>query len=215
MDNGYSLADIGAVTGNEGFCGGSSWVLIILFALIFGFGGGGFGGFGASAATTADVQRAVDLSSIQRGQADLAADIQRGIYEVNASTKDAAYNNLSEIRDVQSAVSTGNANIINNLTALQSNMQNCCCTTQRAIDGVNYNIATESAAIQANNTANTQKILDVLATNRMADMQNQINQLQLQNAVAGVVRYPNSTTYCAGNYAPYYTSGCNCGCGNI
>ena len=42
-------------------------------------------------------------------------------------------------------------------------------------------------------------------------VQNQINALQLQNAVAGVVRYPMSTTY---------TSGCNpfcggCGCGSI
>lgn len=199
MDN-YSLSDIAAASGDSGFGGGSSaWVLIILFALIFGWGGNGFGGGnGATAASQADIQRAVDLNAIQTGQAGISADIQRGIYEINGATKDAAYNNLSEIRDVQSAVATSGANIINNLTALQANMQNCCCTTQRAIDGVNYNLATESAAIQANSTANTQKILDALATNRMADMQNQINQLQLQNAVAGVVRYPMQTSYCSG-----------------
>lgn len=207
MDNGYSLSDIGAMLNNDGFGGGNSaWVLIILFALIFGWGGNGFGNNNTTA--TDAVQRAVDLNSIQEGQSSIAADIQRSIYEITGSTKDAAYNNLSEIRDVQSAVSVGNANIINNLTALQANMQNCCCTTQRAIDSVNYNGAINTASINANTTAQTQKILDAISESKMTAMQNQINALQLQNAVAGVVRYPNSTTYCAGGYAPYYTSGC-------
>ena len=62
------------------------------------------------------------------------------------------------------------------------------------------------SAINANTTAGVQKILDAMSDNRMADMQNQINQLQLQNAVAGVVRYPNASTYYAGNN-PF----CNCG----
>ena len=117
---------------------------------------------------------------------------------------------MSEIRDVQAAVATNGANIINNLTAMQANMQNCCCETQRAIDGVNYNLASQSAAIQANDTANTQKILDAITQNRMADMQNQINALQLQNAVCGVVRYPMATTYTSGSN-PF----CGCGCSSI
>ena len=44
----------------------------------------------------------------------------------------------------------------------------------------------------------------------MADMQNQINELQLQNALSGVVKYPNAWTYNAGT-SPF--CGCNCGCG--
>lgn len=200
-----SPADLSAVMGGNNGNGSWSWLIIILFIFLFG-AGGGWGGNG-TAATTADIQRSVDLSSIQTGQANISSDIQRGIYEINGSTKDAAYNNLSEIRDVQAAVATNGANIINALTAMSSNQQNCCCTTQRAIDGVNYNLANASAAIQANDTANTQKILDALATNRMADMQNQINQLQLQNAVSGVVRYPMASTYSAG-YNPY------CSCNN-
>lgn len=39
-------------------------------------------------------------------------------------------------------------------------------------------------------------------------MQNQINALQLQNAVAGVVRYPMASTYNSGNN-PF------CGCGGM
>ena len=185
--------------GNDGL-----WIFALLILL---FGGGGFGfGNHANDAT----QRAIELNSIQEGQAGIAADVQRGIYEINATTKDSAYNNLSEIRDVQAAVATNGANIINNLTAMQANMQNCCCETQRAIDGVNYNLASQSAAIQANDTANTQKILDAITQNRMADMQNQINALQLQNAVCGVVRYPMATTYTSGSN-PF----CGCGCSSI
>lgn len=66
-----------------------------------------------------------------------------------------------------------------------------------------------TSAIMANDTANTQKILDALATNRMADMQARINQLEtaniVQNATAGVIRYPMSSVYSAG-YNPF----CNC-----
>ncbi len=69
-----------------------------------------------------------------------------------------------------------------------------------------------TAAINANTTAQTQKILDALAQNKIDALQNKVNQLELQNAVAGVVRYPNQTTYCSGAN-PF---GCGCGCnGNI
>lgn len=215
MDSGLSTGDLALMDRNNGF-GGDGMAFMWIFALLI-LAGGGFGGafgnnrVGEAYATQADIQRAVDLNSIQRGQADISADIQRTNYEQIGATKDAAYNNLGEIRDIGASVAVGNSNIINNLNTLQANLQNCCCTTQRAIDSVNYNIATHSAAIQANNTTNTQKILDAISTNRMADMQNQINQLQLQNAVAGVVRYPMSTTYGAG----YSCFSNGCGCGNV
>ena len=42
-------------------------------------------------------------------------------------------------------------------------------------------------------------------------LQGQVNQLQLQSALCGVVRYPNSTTFTAG-YNPYFnTNACGCG----
>lgn len=195
-NEGYSLADLATATGG-GSMGGNSgaWWIIILFLFCF-MGGGGM--FGNNPIGQNDLQRAIDLNSIQEGQANLSANIQRGIYETNGAIKDAAYNNLSEIRDIQAAVASGFAN-----------QQTCCCATQRAIDGVNYNLATQSAAIQANDTANTQKILDAISANKMADMQNQINQLQLQSALCGVVRYPTAVTYSAG-YAPLYNTSCGC-----
>ncbi len=205
----FSLADMAAVTGGENGCS-SAWVLIILFALIFGWGGNGFGGNGAAAATADDIQRAVDLNSIQEGQRSIAADVQRTAYENMATTKDAAYNNLSETRDVEAAMGAGFANVQNTLASGFAEQAKCCCETQRAIDGVNYNLQAQSAAIQANSTAQAQKVLDAITGNRMADMQAQINQLQMQNMMCGVVRYPSQTAYTAGAN-PFFNQGCGYG----
>lgn len=199
MADDISLSDIAAVMKDNDMNGGAWWI-IILFVVLFGAGGlGGFGGI--NAATVEDIQRAVDLNSIQEGQANIQADIQRGIYEINGATKYVAYNNLSEIRDLQTQINAGFAN-----------QQTCCCGIERAIDGVNYNAALNTASINANTTSQTQKILDALNQNKVDALQGQISQLQLQNAMAGVVRYPNATTYTAG-YNPYFQASA-CG-GNV
>ena len=81
------------------------------------------------------------------------------------------------------------------------------CFIQRAIDGVNYNAAMNTASINANTTEVGQKILDAIMGNKIEAMQNRINQLELQNQLQGVVRYPNGWTYNAGN-SPF-CGGCN------
>lgn len=88
-----------------------------------------------------------------------------------------------------------------NTNETQRQIAECCCTTQRAIDGVNFNMAEQ-----------TQKVLDAITTNRMADMQNQINQLQLQSALCGVVRWPQQATW-NGGQVPFFGNNCGCGCG--
>lgn len=196
MDNGLTASDVALMQRDSSGMGWGDGSFMWIFALlILLFGGNGFG-FGNGGLSQGDLQRAIDLNSIQNGQRDIEARVQEVGGELTSTIKDSSYNNLSEIRDVQQIVNNGFAS-----------MQKCCCETQRAIDGVNYNLATQSANIQANSTANTQKILDAISTNRMADMQNQINQLQLQNAMNGVVRYPNQTAYCSG--ANPFASGCN------
>lgn len=204
MDN-YSLADIAAASGNEGFGGGNAWVLILLFAMIFGNGGFGFGNNAGNAARAEDIQRAVDLNSIQTGQAGIAADVQRGIYEINGATKDAAYNNLSEIRDVGAAVATSGANIINNLTAMQAQLQNCCCETKSAIMENRYLDAQNTAAINANTTAQVQRVLDSIAQNKVDALQAQVSELKTQNMFCGI---PRINPYGYGVYA--YNNGCGC-----
>ena len=83
-------------------------------------------------------------------------------------------------------------------------VQSCCCETNRNIDSVKHENAMNTAAINANTTAQTQKILDAIAGNRMADMQNQINQLQLQAATCNVMRFPNQWTYAGGYFLRHH-----------
>ena len=170
------------------------WIFALLILL---FGGNGFG-LGGGSLQQGDLQRAIDLNSIQNGQRDIEARTQEVGSEVISQMKDLAMNNLGEIRDVQATIQQGFAE-----------QQRCCCETLRAIDGVNYNASLNTASINATTVAQTQKILDAITANRMNDMQNQINALQLQNAVAGVVRYPTQTSYCSGAN-PF-----GCGCNNL
>lgn len=77
---------------------------------------------------------------------------------------------------------------------------------------VRYENAMNTCSINQTTNAGVQKILDAITGNRMADMQNQINDLQLQNALAGVMRYPNGWTYNAGNNPFCNNSCCNNSC---
>lgn len=74
-----------------------------------------------------------------------------------------------------------------------------------------YENAMNTASINQTTNAGVQKIIDAITGNRMADMQNQIDALQLQNALNGVVRYPNGWTYNAGNNPFCSNNGCSCG----
>lgn len=210
MEN-LSLSDIASVTrDNDGWGGGMGFFWIFALLLLPMLSGGGLWGNNADAVSNADLQRAVDLNSIQEGQANISADIQRGIYEINNNTNHVAYDNLGEIRDIGSAVATNGANIINNLTQLASNMQNCCCETKQQIMESRYQTSQQIAQSDANTTAQIQKIMDKLNEDKIEALQNQINALNLQNAVAGVVRYPMASTYTSGSN-PF----CSCNCGSF
>jgi len=190
---------IGANSGFGGF-GGDALGLIALLALVGGFGGGfgwGNNGYQPQYATQDFVQAGFNFNSLLDGNRDLMSAIQRDTYDTITAIKDG---NASTIREFGN-VETGLAN-------LASNTQECCCNILRAIDSVNYNGAMNTASINATSTANAQKILDAFRDSREQDMQNRINQLELQNAMQGVVRYPNGFTYNAGQ-SPF-CGGCGC-----
>lgn len=160
---------------------GGEWIfgLIVLLALFNGgFGGlSGAGGAAFTAATSGDIQRAVDLNAIQEGQADIRTNVQRIGYENMATTKDAAYNNLSEIRDLEATVNAGFAA-----------QQKCCCDTLRAIDSVNYNGAINTANINATTTSSMQKVLDAIQQNKIDSLTAKVNELQTQAMLCGIPR---------------------------
>lgn len=80
---------------------------------------------------------------------------------------------------------------------------------QKNIDDLRYEMSQGFCSVKANATENTQKILDVLAQNKIDSLQARINQLEMQNQMCGVVRYPLQTTYTSGAN-PFCNSGCGC-----
>ena len=200
LATGYMIgADRNNGYGN-GFFGGD-WAWIIILALLFGWGnnGNGFGGFGGGngfvgydvgkLATSNDVavgfaQNATlnSLNDIKLGQAGLQQTLCQGFNGVNTS-------------------------ILTSSSGLQAQIADCCCTTQRAIDGVNYNMATNTCTITNainnaardivdNQNANYRAIHDELVANkieakneRIAELQQQVTALNLAASQANQNAY--------------------------
>ena len=187
----------------NGLGGGNSLVtFLLLFALISGNGLFGTRGDYGQFATAASQQEILFGQQFQN--------LDNKIDRLGNGIADATFALNNSVKDGNSMVA---GRVVDEGRAIQSQIADCCCTTQRNIDSVRFDMSNYACQIQATDTANTQKILDAIAQNKIESLQGRINQLELQSAMCGVVRYPNSMTYDAGR-SPF----CNCGgcaCGNM
>lgn len=200
---------------NDGWGNGMGFMWI--FALLI-LANGGFGGWGGNSfanaigyenlATSNEVQRGFDQQNSMANEREILATINanslQGMQNANQNTQymmgmfTDKYNELQ--RDIAGVAMTQQQAI--------ANQSECCCNTLRAIDGVNFNAAMNTAAINANTTAQTQRILDYLTTSENQKLRDENLMLRMQGMTQDLVRYPTSTTYNAG-FNPF----CNCGNG--
>lgn len=177
------VAPIG-YTNNSGFGGfGNDWIGLIVILAILGWGGNGFGGFGGfgggrglePCATQSDVRDAVD-------QQTLISKLDQQTYGLADSTY--ALNNAitNGFHGVDNAICNLGYNVQSGFNALGHQLSDCCCQTQRAIDGVNYNMATQACDTRQaiatstrdiidSQNAGTRAILDFLTTDKIAALQ--------------------------------------------
>lgn len=212
---GYSFADLVAATSGNGGFGGNSGMLIAFLFLFVLLGAGGLGGGRFSnaigyenLATSSEVQRGFDAQNSMASQREILAAVNAGTAQAVAATNQAKYDNINVVKDIQMALASELGRLETQGASILANQNQCCCNTLRAIDGVNYANAMNTASINETTTAQTQKILDALAQSKIDALQSKVNQLELQNAVAGVVRYPSGWTYNAGT-SPF-CGGCGC-----
>ena len=182
MENNYSLSDIAALNNGSGF-GGNAWIMIILFAMIFGTGGlfGGRGGdYGAiaSAASQQEILYGQRFSNLDNKIDRLGNGIADATFALNNTI-------VSEGRATQGAVGQN-----------RFDMSNYAHDIKEAIRA-------EGEATRA-----------LMQQNKIESLREQVNQLNLQQQLCGVVRYPNGMTYNAGT-SPFCSCGSGCGCGNI
>lgn len=204
-NNGYSLADIAAATGNNdggfGFNGDGAWVLI-LFILILAGGWGGYGGFGGGNAGTnfvaSDVQRGFDQSALINGLSGISSAINTGFSNAEVSRCNTQANILQTLNNNQ-------GNLSNQLNTIAMNQQNCCCENRAGLADLKYTVATEACAdraavtdalrdVIASNTANTQAILDKLCQQEIDALKAQNQQLQMQGYLASLAASQNAQT---------------------
>lgn len=258
--NSPSLADIAAVTGNnrnnDGMWGGDGWWAIIIFAMIFGWGvfggngwGGNVGGMGSTAAAYTDsaIQRGFDTQSIIGKLDGINNGLCDGFYAMNngmlTGFNGINTNVMQTGYGIQQAINADTVANMQNTNALQAQIASCCCDVREAIQGVNYNAAQNTCALQNtmnNNTrdiidsqnAGTRAILDYLCQEKISSLQAENSDLRraasqdrqsalltaaMNTQTQQIINSVNPTAvpaYVVPNPNAYaYGCGCNTGCG--
>lgn len=261
-DGGYSLADIAAATGsngrnNDGFGsdGNWAWVLIFLIFALGGFGRNGYGFGGGTGSVSDNYVLASDFATLQRQIDSSTATLERkadatqqglcdGFYAMNTGM-------LNGFSGVQQAMCQGFSGINNAITTngyetrlgtqnLASQLASCCCDIKEGIQGVNFNMAQNTCALQntmnmntrdiiESNNANYRALHDEIVANRIEDknaqiqaQQNEINALRLSASQEKQNNYlidqlkpcPVPAFLTCNPYQSYYPYNNGCGCGN-
>lgn len=203
MDNGFAegyAVGQGNSCNNNGWGGawGADWLWIIVLFALFGNGGWGFGGNGGcgngnlnyelgKVATSNDVavgfaQNATlsSLNDLKLGQAGIQQTLCQGFSGVNTA-----------VLQAQNAAEKGFAQV-------GYQIADCCCQTQRAIDGVNYNMAKNACDITNTINSSTRDIIDAQrdGTNAILNFltQEKISSLQAENAALTAQLSQNAQT---------------------
>lgn len=218
--NALASKDNDGISGNNGLL----WIFLLIL-----FGGGGFGGWGygnrAAGALINDASIAGQIeAALAKAQAaglsdstiltaiggnkesinSLAAYTATNFSQVDSALRglerglcDLGYRMGQDTASVMAAISQGDA-------ALSRQLSECCCNTQRAIDSVNYNMATNFGALtnnidkglcalshqvdskidmaQMENRAGFQSIRDMFTADKIANLQRELEISQFQNS---------------------------------
>lgn len=168
--------------------GGWLWIIVV-FALLFGWGnngfGGGFGGNGgyvATAATQADIQRGFDNSAVISKLDGITNGLCDGFYSVQNGMNGINTNILQTGFGIQQAINADTVSGMQNTNSIQATLTNmsaqnasCCCETQRQIErgfaDTNYNMATQACQTRQAIADSTRSILDYLCQDKIATLQ--------------------------------------------
>lgn len=147
--------------GNGGFGWGGDWASWIILFLIFGmFGWGGYGNAGGvnnpagqGWATRADINEGFALNNLESGQRDILGSVTSGFHGVDNAICQLGYQTQQGFNNTNVALMQGH-------NALATQLANCCCETREAIQGVNYNLATQACETRNTIQNSTRDIID-------------------------------------------------------
>ena len=191
---GYAMGQDSGGSNGGGF-GGGIWGIVLL-AMVLGWGNGGFGGFGGGASgalTRAELYDGFATQNIDSAVRGVQQGICDSTYALNNSL-------MTGFHGVDNAICNLGYQTQSGFNSLGHQISDCCCTTQRAIDGVNFNMAKgfcdlgnvinmQTRDIIDNQNANYRGLMDFLVSEKLAskdarivELTNQLSQSN-QNAV--------------------------------
>lgn len=199
MESGLTTGDLALMDRNNNMWGTEGGAFMWIFALLILAGGSGFG-WGNRGGDYGQYATAASQQEILFGQQfqNLENRMDRGFTSIGNGIADATFAINNSIKDGQYNIS---GTVVNEGRALQTQIANCCCDNKTLQLQNKYEL---SNAIHAEGEATRA----LLQQNKIETLQGRINQLEMQNAMCGVVRYPMQTTFNSGAN-PF----CNCNCG--
>lgn len=173
-----SASDVALLNRDGGMWGnnGMEWLFAIILLGAVGGGNGLFGGRN-NAATTEDLASGFNFSALQNKTNETLA----------------AVNNVNQV--ISNAICQLGYQVLQQFSSVEKQFSDCCCQILRDIDSVKFDMANYFAAANANTNAGIQKILDRMCADKEAAQAARIQQLELNQALCGVVRYPTTMTY--------------------
>lgn len=179
--------------------GGWLWIIVV-FALLFGWGNNGFGngfgnggGYAATAATQADIQRGFDTQNIVGKLDGINNGLCDGFYAQNTALMNGFHGVDNAICNLgfqtQQGFNTTNVALMQGQNALQAQLADCCCQNREAISQVRFDMAQDTCALQntmntntrdiiESQNAGTRAILDYLCNEKISTLQAENNDLR-------------------------------------
>lgn len=228
--------------GNRGsFFGGDGFWYIIIFALLFGWGGrGGIGGFGGGDGGNGGFDSRYVISS-ELSTNNIESGITSGFAGVNSAL-------CSGFSGVNSNIANLGYQMSQCCCDTREAIKDCCCETREAISGVKYDLAmqhndllhnmdTNTRAIIESNNAGIRSIIDKMCQDKIDSLNLEVSSLRTQlsqtaqnalltNAMSQqtatllqqlnpvpIPAYVVANPNCCGTVSYNTGCGCNSGCG--
>jgi len=200
--------------GDAGF-GGDSFMWIFGLLILLGLFNGGFGGFGNNVAnalgyenlaTSNEVQRGFDNQNAMANQREILSAVNAGTAQSIAATNQTFHDTLMANQNLYNEIARDISNVQLGQANILANQNECCCSTKQMIMQNNYDGAMRDAATNANFTAQIQSVKDMIAQNKIEALQAEVSKLQLAQATSGVLRFPNTWSYDAGQFPPVFAT---------
>lgn len=212
-DGNLSPADVMAMSNNDGMGGNNAFFWIFALLLLGGLGNGGMygNGYHPQYATQDFVQNGFNFNDLQDQNRDLMGAVTGGTAQSVAATQQAKYDNINAIKDAQTVLGAQIADVKSMEQSILGNQNECCCSTKMLIAeqaaNTNAQIAQNRYDASLQLAGLEQRLTAKMDANENQNLRDRIQQLEMQQATAGVVRYPNAWTFNAGNFPGC----CNCG----